>query len=117
MLNNLPYYMLRSLFFTLLIELVFASILGVRRKKDFFNIAAVNFMTNPPVVSVIFVAGFIYGSTARIIATVILELFALFSEGFVYKKTLQYKKINSFLLSLLLNGTSYGIGEIINRIL
>ena len=73
-------------------------------------------MTNPVVVSVSFVTGFFYGQNARLIVLIVLELFALFSEGFVYKKTLNYKKINPFLFSLLLNGASYGIGLIINKI-
>ncbi len=116
MLNLLPYYMVRSLAATLIIELVFAAILGARNKKDLLNVALVNIMTNPVVVSVSFVTGFFYGQNARLIVLIILELFALFSEGFIYKKTLNYKKINPFLFSLLLNGASYGIGLIINKI-
>ncbi len=117
MLNLLPYYMIRSLACTLIIEIVFSLILGVRNRKDIVNIALVNIMTNPIVVSVSFVTGFVYGSDARLIALVILEIFALVSEGFVYIRTLRYGKINPFLLSLLLNGASYGIGLIINKII
>lgn len=116
MLNLLPYYMIRSLVCTLVIEIVFALILGVRNKKDILNVALVNIMTNPIVVSVSFVTGFLYGQDARLIAVIVLELFALVSEGLVYYKTLRYGKINSFLLSLLLNGASYGLGLVINNL-
>ncbi len=116
MLNLLPYYMIRSLACTLVIETVFAIVLGVRNKKDILNVELVNIMTNPIVVSVSFVTGFFYGQDARLIVLIVLEIMAFVSEGFVYHKTLRYGKINPFLFSLLLNGASYGTGLIINKL-
>ena len=117
MINELPFYMLRGLICTLLIEICFSLLLGVRKKSDLLIVALVNLMTNPLVVSLGFTAGFFFGSTVRIICMVFLELSAFAAEGFVYKKTLDYKKINPFLLSLLLNTASYLSGLLINKLL
>ena len=117
MLNDLPKYMVISLLLTLVIECFMAWILKVRDKKDIFNVTLVNVFTNPLVVCFTFLAGFFYGSDARLAATICLELFAFISESIIYKKTLSYKKLNPFLLSLILNGTSYLSGLVINRII
>lgn len=117
MINNLPVYMARSLAFTLITEICFALILGVRKKRDLLNVTLVNLMTNPLVVSISFSTGFLFGSKVRMICMAFLELSAFASEGLVYKKTLDYKKINPFLLSLLLNAASYLMGLVINTIL
>lgn len=116
MLNYLPYYMLQSLACTLVIEIVFALILGVRKKGDVLTVALVNFMTNPLVVSLGFLSGFFFGTKVRIICMIFLELFAFTSEAVVYKYALRCKKLNPFLLSLLLNAASYLIGLLINMI-
>lgn len=116
MLNNLPFYMLRSLACTLVIEIIFALILGMRKKGDILTVALVNVMTNPLVVSLGFISGFFFGTKVRIICTVFLELFAFASEGIAYRYALRYKKLNPFLLSLLLNAASYLSGFIINSI-
>ena len=55
-----------------------------------------------------------YGIRERNISLIFLEIFVVFIEGFVYSKTLKYKKINWFLLSLILNVASFLIGEVIN---
>ena len=91
MLNNLPFYMLRSLACTLVIEILFALILVVRKKGDILTVALVNFMTNPLVVSLGFISGFFFGTKVRIICTVFLELFAFASEGIAYRYALRYK--------------------------
>ena len=116
MLNDLPLYMIRGLAFTLLIETVLALILGVRKKRDIPIVILVNFMTNPIVVALGFLSGFFFGYKVRIICMIFLELFAFASEGLVYKKALSFKKINPFLLSLILNAASYLIGLVINSL-
>lgn len=108
--DELPIVMARCLLFTILIELIVALILGVRDKKDILNIILVNTMTNPLLVSVT-----VYITYNRIFnRIVILELLVVIIEGFTYKKILNFKKINPFVLSLILNASSYFIGEIIN---
>jgi hypothetical protein len=47
----------------------------------------------------------------------VLELFAFLVEGFIYKQTLSFKKINPFILSLILNAVSYSSGLLINKII
>ena len=110
--DELPIVMARCLLFTMLIELIVALILGVRDKKDILNIILVNIMTNPLLVSVTVYITYnrIFN---RIASIVILELLIVI-EGFTYKKVLKFKKINPFILALILNFSSYFIGEIIN---
>ena len=117
MINELPIYMLRGLVCTLLIEVGFALLLGVRKKRDLLFVALVNLMTNPLVGSLGIAAGFFFGTTVRIICMIFLELSAFAAEALVYRKMLDYKKINPFLLSLLLNTASYFLGLLINNLL
>lgn len=111
--DELPIVMARCLFFTILIELIVALILKVRDKKDIINIILVNTMTNPLLVSLTVYITYnrIFN---RILSVIILELLVVVIEGFTYKKVLKYKNINPFILSLILNASSYFIGEIIN---
>ncbi len=108
--------MLRSLVCTLVIEIILAIILRVRKKSDLLIIALANVMTNPLVVSLGFLSGFFFGTKVRIICMIFLELFAFVSEAVVYKFALNQKKLNPFLLSLLLNAASYLSGILINHI-
>lgn len=114
LINDLPKIMCFCLFMTILIEVIFSLIVGVREKKDILNIVLVNVLTNPIVTSVPILVLVTIGFKARIIMLITLEILTLFTEGFIYYKTLKFKKINPFLLSLILNGASYLIGEVIN---
>lgn len=116
MLNQLPYYIVRCLVLTLLFELSAAAVCGVRNKKDLLNVGLANVMTNPPLVVSVFLINYFFGLKARLIAVIILEISAFASEGFVYSKTLSYKKLNPWVLSLILNGFSYLSGLVINYI-
>ena len=116
-LNDLPIVMVRSLLLTILIEGIIGLIIGIRDKKDLLNVALVNILTNPIVVSVpIFVMVFI-NFRYRYYTLYILEVLAFLTEGFIYSKVLKYKKINPYLVSLILNLGSYFIGEILNKIM
>lgn len=116
MLRDLPYLLLRCLIITIVIELLVALILGLR-KKDLINVILVNVITNPIVNIVIVSVNVLIGLEYRIYALIIMELFALISEALIYKKVLKYKKINWFIISLILNMSSYLFGEIVNYIL
>lgn len=111
--DELPIVMIRCLLVTIIIELLVALILKVKDKKDILNIILVNTMTNPLLVSLTVYITYnrIFN---RIASIVILELIVVIIEGFTYKKILNFKKINPFVLSLILNTSSYFIGEIIN---
>ena len=114
--NNLPYIMIRCLFLTIVIELTMAILLKVKDKKDLINIVLVNVITNPIVVTIPVYFNLKYGVLERNIVLYLLEILTVITEGAIYKKVLNYKKINPFILSLILNFSSYAIGEIINRI-
>lgn len=114
---NLPLIMLRCLSLTALVETIFAIIFGVRKKKDILNIVLANIITNPPIVSITFACNIFFGLQIRNIILIILEIMVVFIEGVIYFKYLDYKKINPFILALLLNLLSYGFGELYNFIL
>lgn len=114
--NDLPFIMLKCLVFTILIEVVVGLIIGVRDKKDILNIALVNVFTNPLVTSIPVLIYINFRYIPYIISLILLEIFALASEGFIYSKVLKYKKINPFIISLILNLSSYLIGLLINNL-
>lgn len=117
LINELPKLMLRSLICTIIIELVVSIILGIRNKKDILNVILVNIITNPLVAVIPVYFNFFYSLKMRNIALIILEILTLIFEGYIYKKYLNFKKLNPFLISLILNCGSYFIGEVINRFL
>lgn len=114
MLKYLPYIMLFCLISTILIELTISYLLKIRNKKDLLNIILINIVTNPIVSCFPYIIYLIYGMKYRILSLVILELWAFVTEGLIYKKNLNYKKINPFVISLILNLSSYIIGLIID---
>lgn len=114
---NIPYIMLRSLLFTIIIEVTIAYIFKIRNKKDIINIILANIITNPLVVTIPIYFNFKYSIIMRWIMLIILEVLTVIFEGYVYQKYLNYKKINPYILSTLLNITSYLIGEFLNLIM
>lgn len=113
-LNNLPLILIRCLLLTVIIELIVALVLSVRDKKDIINVILVNVLTNPIVVMTQMILYIKFGYNIEIIGIVILEILVVLVEGLIYKKVLIYDKINPILLSLLLNASSFFIGELIN---
>ena len=111
--SDLPKVMLICLSCTIIIECGIAFILGYR-KKDLLNVLLVNCLTNPIVSSVPVYFNYHYGLKSRNIVLLILEILTLFVEGFIYVKVLKRRKINGFLLSLILNLSSYLIGLLIS---
>lgn len=117
LLLKLPTIMIICLISTIIIESLIAFILKVRNKKDFINIILVNILTNPILVSTTLVLRYTAGYKVEKIATIILEITAFLVEGLIYKKTLEYKRINGFILSLMLNISSYVLGILINSLI
>lgn len=105
-----------SLVSTIVIEILVSLIIGIRDRKDILNVFLVNILTNPLVVSISYLVNLRYGLIRKNIVLVFLELSAVLIEGFIYKRVLEYKKINGYLTSLLLNIVSYSLGIIINMI-
>ena len=115
-LDELPIIMIKCLLCTIIIECIIGYIIGIRNKKDILNIILVNILTNPIVVSIPVYLMIRYKSiNLRYNSLLVLEILTFLVEGFIYSKVLKYKKINPFLISLILNLGSYFIGEIINK--
>lgn len=114
--NELPLIMLICLSSTIMIELIMSLLLGIRNKKDILNVILVNIMTNPLVVSILMYITYnrLFNTTISII---ILETLVILTEGFAYKKVLTFDKINPYVLSLILNISSYFIGGLLNNII
>ena len=114
--NELPLIMLICLSSTIVIELIMSLLLGIRNKKDILNVILVNIMTNPLVVSILMYITYnrLFNTTISII---ILEILVILTEGFIYKKVLTFDKINPYVLSLILNISSYFIGGLLNNII
>lgn len=114
--NELPLIMLICLSSTIVIELIMSLLLGIRNKKDILNVILVNVMTNPLVVSILMYITYnrLFNTTISII---ILEILVVLTEGFAYKKVLTFNKINPYILSLILNISSYFIGKLLNNII
>lgn len=114
--NELPLIMLICLSSTIMIELIMSLLLGIRNKKDILNVILVNIMTNPLVVSILMYITYnrLFNTTISII---ILEILVILTEGFTYKKVLTFDKINPYVLSLILNISSYFIGRVLNNII
>lgn len=112
MINYLPGNLLISLVLTVLIECPIGFALGMRKPGDVANMFLINAVTNPIVVYTSFVCSLLLGRTGAIAVLAALEVGALVSEGLFYRKVNGKKKINPFLLSLILNGCSFAAGEI-----
>lgn len=109
--------MVISLSLTIVIECFLAFLFGVRKKSDYGLIVLVNILTNPLVVSISFFTAIRFGTYTKRNVVFFLELFAVIAEGFIYKRMLDYKKLKSYLFSILLNGASYFWGIIINALI
>ena len=116
LISDLPKVMLISLTCTIIIEVGLAFVLKYRN-KDLLNVLLVNVLTNPLLNSVIVAVNVYYGLRVRNIVLYILEVLVVIIEGFIYQKYLDRKKINGYLLSLILNIASYGLGLLINKII
>lgn len=109
--------LVETLALTQVIELTVAFLLKIRNKYDIVYIALINCVTNP-LINTIYAGIIIYfkvpeDSFIKYLTVFILELAVWFSEGLFFKKMLEYKKISGFILSLILNATSFLLGLLI----
>lgn len=116
LISDLPVVMIRCLIITILIETTIAIILKYRN-KDLLNVVLVNILTNPILNSVMVYINVYYGLKIRNIFVIIFEILVVIIEGAIYQKYLENRKINGYLLSLLLNISSYVLGLVINKII
>ncbi|MBQ2967234.1 MAG: hypothetical protein IJE10_03815 [Clostridia bacterium] len=107
--------LLFNLTIVLLTELTLGFFLGATSLKKLLTLALANIITNPVVVlSSLSLTLFL--STFHPIGLLILELLAFLTEGFIFSKCHVSNTKNPYIISLLLNVASFGIGEIINII-
>ena len=97
-----------SLFLTLAFETAFFFIVGKRDKKDLLLLVLVNTLTNPLVVLLYWLA-LAYTNWNMILVIIPLEVFAVVTEGYIYKKNAKSIK-RPFLFSLAANAFSYTLG-------
>ena len=103
-----------SLALTLVLESGFFLLTGKRNKKDLLLVALVNVMTNPAVV-LLYWLGATYSGLNLIITILALEVLAVLTEGYIYKKHGQdFKRPYGF--SLFANMFSYGTGALLQMI-
>ncbi|MCL1873619.1 MAG: hypothetical protein FWF85_05835 [Clostridiales bacterium] len=100
-----------SLIMTLLLEIGFFLLIGKRQKKDLLLLVLVNILTNPPVVLLYWLA-VLYTDLNASLIKIPLELFAIFTEGYLYNKYGQNFK-RPYLFSAAANLFSYGIGALL----
>ena len=100
-----------SLGATLVLEAGFFSLAGKRNKKDLLLLILVNVITNPAVVLLYWLAA-LYTDLNSIAVKAALELLAVLTEGYYYKKYGQGFR-RPYLFSLAANAVSFGIGVLI----
>ena len=106
-----------SLGLTLVIELLIAFLMKVRGRAEFLIVALVNVLTNPLVVLIVYFMIFRYPAFRRPVE-ILLEILVIPAEGLLYRaaKKSGFSFKRPFLLALVCNLSSYGIGLIINAV-
>ena len=101
-----------SLALTLMAELLVAWVLGIRTRGDLGVVAAVNAVTNPLVVFCACLTSFFWSPQSLVHqgTELLAEVMAVIAEALLYRRFLAKRKPGPWMLSLLLNGASYGLG-------
>lgn len=106
-----------NLLITLAVEVPLAIALGVRKMRDIQTVFLTNCVTNPTVVSIHFLLLHFGATYATILAAILaMELAVVLCEGLVYRKLLPRGKLNPYVLSLILNACSYGVGIVLEQL-
>ncbi len=101
-----------SLALTLVLEEAFALVWGLRGRRELGTVALVNILTNPPVVLLYHTAVGLLGWSA-LVMTAVLETAAVLVE-WRYYRLCSRQLTRPFCFALLVNGFSYGAGQLIN---
>jgi len=108
--------LLKSLFLTLIIELLAAIAFGIRNKEDVKVIICANLCTNPVVVYVSNCILLLNNMFLYFVIAILLEIIVVITEFIIYKKCLTFDKISPFIISFVSNVISFGTGIIITII-
>ena len=106
-----------SLLLTLIIELFVSFLLGIRNKHDIKIVVCANVCTNLIFVYILSCVLLFNNIVLFYSLYTILELIVLFVEFIIYKKCFNFNKLHPFVISLVNNAVSLGIGLIISFIL
>ncbi len=101
------------LLLTIIIECIVAFLLGYRRKKLFICVILVNFITNPFLNYIIILISYLGLIKLYLFFVIPLEIAVVFVEWGILQYTLGLGRKKMFLLSFLMNLTSYAIGLLI----
>lgn len=101
-----------SLALTLALEEAFALVWGLRGRRELGTVALVNLLTNPPAVLLYHTAVGLLGWSA-LVMTAVLETAAVLVE-WRYYRLCSRQLTRPFWFALLVNGFSYGAGQLIN---
>jgi len=104
-----------SLALTLVFEAGFFLLIGKRDKKDLLLLLLVNVLTNPVVVLSFWLVA-LYTEWNPYIVLILLELFAVLTEGYYYKRYGRSFR-RPYLFSVAANTFSFGIGLLIQQLL
>ena len=104
-----------SLVLTLALETGFFLLAGKRDKKDLLLLLLVNILTNPVVVLSFWLVS-LYTSWNTHIILILLELFAILTEGYYYKKYGRGFR-QPFLFAVAANMFSFWIGVLIQQLI
>ena len=104
-----------SLALTLVLEIGFFFLAGKRNKRDLLLVVMVNVLTNPVVVLLYWLAALYTGWNTTIVK-IPLEIFAVLTEGFYFRKYGQSFK-RPFLFSLAANMFSFWAGVLLQQLL
>ena len=104
-----------SLALTLALETGFFFLTGKRNKRDLLLVVLVNVLTNPVVVLLYWLAT-LYTSWNTTIVKIPLELFAILTEGYYFRKYGQSFK-RPFLFSLAVNMFSFWVGVLLQQLI
>lgn len=100
-----------SLVLTIALETAFFLLIGKRDKKDLLLVVLVNILTNPVVV-LLYWLSILYTEWNSVVVMIPLELFAIVTEGYYYKKyssSFRYP----YLFSVVANMFSFWAGVLI----
>ena len=100
-----------SLGLTLILELAFAAIVGIRLKKDLLLVCAVNVASNPPAVLIHWFC-MAYAFCQPLLSIILIETMVILTEAYFYRRYTDMRR--PFLFSISANLFSFGIGAILN---
>ena len=106
----------RNLAVVLITEPLLGVVAGARSLRKILTVILVNVITNPLVVlSALSLT--VFFSRMQPTGLFILEVLAVFSEGFIFSQFKTFGKKNPYIISLALNCASFTAGELINILL